>query len=162
MTHVNKQDYITDKVNIIFLDVDGVLNTSFSMLAGPSLLLDPNAVQNLNKILLVTNTRIVLSTMWRLNESNKAALKNELYRRGVNTKLIIDQTPDFSLVEGMRREDEIKWWVRKYKHLIRNWVAIDDLNLSQLPKENFIHTNFFMGLSNKQSNEIISKFIFKR
>lgn len=161
MTHVNRLSYITEKVNIIFLDVDGVLNTSFSMLAGPSVLLDPNAVQNLNKILMVTNTRIVLSTMWRLSKNSKALLKNELYRQGLNTKLIVDQTPDFSS-QGLRREDEIKWWVRKYKHLIKNWVAIDDLNLSQLPKQNFIHTNFFMGLSNKQSNEIISKFIFKR
>jgi len=161
MTHVNKQDYVTNKVNIIFLDVDGVLNTSFSMLAGPSVLLDPNAVQNLNKILLVTDTRIVLSTMWRLSSANRSLLKNELYRLGVNTKLIIDQTPDFSS-HGLRREDEIKWWVTKYNHLIRNWVAIDDLNLSQLPKHNFIHTNIFMGLSNKQSNEIISKFIFIR
>ena len=161
MTHVNKQSYETNKVNIIFLDVDGVLNTSFSMLAGPSVLLDPNAVQNLNKILLVTDTRIVLSTMWRKHAADRANLKNELYRLGVNTKLIIDQTPDFSK-QGLRREDEIKWWVTKYNHLIRNWVAIDDLNLSQLPKDNFIHTNMFMGLSNKQSNEIISKFIFSK
>ena len=161
MTHVKKQDYVTNKVNIIFLDVDGVLNTAFSILGGPSVILDPNAVQNLNKILLVTDTRIVLSTMWRLSEANKSVLKNELYRLGVNTKLIVDQTPNFAPL-GLRREDEIKWWVKKYNHLIRNWVAIDDLNLSELPKHNFIHTNMFMGLSNKQSNEIISKFIFRR
>ena len=34
-----------NKFNVIFLDVDGVLNNKFSMLSGPSVLLDPATVE---------------------------------------------------------------------------------------------------------------------
>lgn len=147
------------KFNIIFLDVDGVLNNAYSMMGGPLVLFDPATVNRLKQIVTLTNARIVLSTAWRLESNTKRILIDELHKKGIDKRLIIGQTPSLAII-NKTREDEIFFWVNRYKDKIKNWVAIDDLNLKRLPIKNFVRTNFYAGLTEKAAGEVISKIIF--
>jgi hypothetical protein len=147
------------KYNIIFLDIDGVLNNAHSMMAGPFVLFDPATINRLKEILTLTDSRIVLSTAWRNNASLKRILINELERKGINRKLIIGQTPDLSII-NKKRSDEIIFWITKNRNIIKNWVAIDDIDLLKLPRNNVVKTNLLTGLTDKLTGEVISKIIF--
>ena len=145
--------------NIIFLDVDGVLNNAYSMMGGPLVLFDPATVNRLKQIVTFTNARIVLSTAWRLSAHMKKLLLTELEKKGIKKSKTIGQTPDLSII-NKKREDEILWWVCTNKDKIKKWVAVDDMNLKKLSKDNFVQTKFYSGLTEKIEGKIISKFIF--
>jgi len=151
--------YRMEKINIIFLDIDGVLNNIFSMMAGPLIIFDPATINRLKQIINFTNAKIVLSTAWRLNPYLKKILINELQKKGINKELIIGQTPDLSII-NKSRDYEILFWVQLNKNKIKKWVAIDDLDLKKLPSKNFVRTKFHTGLTDKLTGEVISKFIF--
>lgn len=147
------------KLNIIFLDIDGVLNNITSMMAGPLILFDQATVNRLKQIMNFTGAKIVLSTAWRLNPYLKKILIEELEKKGVKKELIIGQTPDLSII-NKTRDYEILFWVYSNRDKIKKWVAIDDLNLKKLPSKNFVRTKFHSGLTDKLTGEIMSKFIF--
>ena len=75
--------YRMEKYNILFLDIDGVLNNAYSMMAGPFVLFDPATINRLKSILTFTNARIVLSTAWRLSPHMKILLLKELEKKGI-------------------------------------------------------------------------------
>ena len=145
------------KHNIIFLDVDGVINIPSSMM-NINETFDLQTIKNLKSILSITSPKIVLSTAWRLYPKHKKTLIEELEKHGIPRQLIIGETPNLSLV-GKGRESEILYWVNQHKNRINKWVAIDDLNL-KLPSSNFVRTSFITGLTNDLAGEVISKLIF--
>jgi len=67
-------------VNVVFLDLDGVLNSRAWWNLGRSCGLpwpvnqfDPNAVQRLNRLLSESGARVVLSSAWRTTSPTAAA-----------------------------------------------------------------------------------------
>lgn len=126
-------------MNIIFLDIDGVLNSAayFNALKENNEVLHRNGTYNeisdfhlqmLAKIYNTCNAHIVLSSTWREldDESNMSCysmyqyLENELARYDMK---IISKTP----VISMNRPLEIKTWLdnRVDKNEIK-WVSLDD------------------------------------
>lgn len=131
---------------IIFLDIDGVLNTSNREL-------DDICLQNLKFIIDSTSAKIVLSSTWRKFEH----LLNELEFSFQKFKIPrwIDQTPIINDIGfNLDRTFEILSWL-KGKINIQNWVAIDDENLSHLNPHNFI-TRQRIGLTFEISEKIIT------
>lgn len=133
---------------IIFLDVDGVLNSTTSCMAfgGFPNVRKPNSWHKMNDVAvrmvrglsLAANAPIVLSSAWRVgNNTPKFA---EYFKLN-----IIDKTGR----EGSKRGDEIKAWLERNKH-ITNYVILDD-SIDMLMEQiaNFVHVNANDGLTFK-------------
>lgn len=106
--------------NIIFLDIDGVLN-NYSLIREFGLdYIDNGMVKLLKYIVENTNSRIVLSSTWRLKQYDLALVESNL--RLENLKYI-DITP-FLLND--ERCDEIESWLYRNLDNYDNFVILDD------------------------------------
>ncbi len=133
-------------MDIIFLDVDGVLNNAKTMVRMK--MLDDKCIIRLKKILDNTNAKIVLSSTWRLRKDSIGIKLYEAFKKnGIDPKLLIGRTPHL-----YKRENEINQWIRN--HNVNKWIAIDDMSL-KLPEEHFVNTSFFTGLTDKDVKKAI-------
>lgn len=147
------------KENVIFIDIDGVLNNHNSMFiksidkCGANLSKD---CTDLFRILLEkTNSKLVVSSSWR------SAREERLF--GFNNTRIISafedagfhQLPDFVFAEGVtkhlntgKRGDEIQEFLDRHRLDIGNYVIIDD-DSDMLPHQyaHFVQTDRTEGLS---------------
>lgn len=139
-----------NKENIIFLDIDGVLNgyNNWNLFWWNIVCLTKNKklrhwyakltnpfgiherkVKRLAKIVRVTNSKVVMSSSWRFHWHNtpyKKQFKNEKKLTDLLNKYnikVIDITPR-SL--DRRRDKEIMGWLAKHEHMVRRFVILDD------------------------------------
>jgi hypothetical protein len=146
------------KQNLLFLDIDGVLNTdSFRERYGNDVV-NPNLVTNLISIVAAVKCKIIISSDWRHGSMQTIhnALRCSRFKLDpdniVNTFIIdniIGETLDFG-----SRKDEILECVNTYEPNF--WIVLDDLEL-ELPPEHFVHTDPNVGLSCDKANEAITK-----
>lgn len=136
-----------EKTNIIFLDVDGVLNNSdwmkerkFKGIWAPDQrwesMINPEAVLVLNDIIKATNSKVVLSSTWRLNHSPEEM--QFLLSQFDFTGEIIDSTkyrfvPIFrnhwrmpKISEFVERGFEIHDWLCENANYVKGFVILDD------------------------------------
>lgn len=131
--------------NVIFLDIDGVLNSMRSMKFME--MVDMECARNLRRIVSHTNADIVISSTWRLGNSTHN-LREIFYPWGLYR--VIGKTcsnhPDRKSVRG----DEIKAWIDAFG--CKNYLILDD-DTDMLPeqKEHFINTDAYHGLTEKES-----------
>jgi hypothetical protein len=143
---------------ILFLDIDGVLNTDDFRDTFGNNVLNPFLVRNLDRVVFETECKIVISSDWRFGAMkiiHKALWCKEFVAQTQAEMIIesiIDTIPDL----GLTREEEILAWVRVPMIEVGNWVAVDDMDLD-LVVENFVHTNPTIGLSEQKAEEIIMK-----
>jgi hypothetical protein len=151
----------TKKIKVIFLDIDGVLATNKEYATNRTKFREKyswakelrvpygwnkGCVEVFNEILDVTNADIVISSDWRfhwdLDELDKIFKANG-----------VKKSPIFGTIKNKRKmssdlEDDrvyqISEWVKFNKP--EKWVAIDDMNLSDLGY-NFIRTTDSEGLT---------------
>ena len=146
---------------IIFLDIDGVLNTEhyqglLQYQGKPwqdeyGAFFDPKAVKQLKRIIDATDADIVIESSWKYLGLD--AMK-ELWEVRNLPGTIIDITP--SLL-GKNKGVEIASWLSKYAKQDIRYVIIDDEYVildSQLP--HFILTNPYEGITEEQANRAIS------
>lgn len=129
-------------MRVIFLDVDGVLNTdgyleaqtkrkngifSYTMIFN----FDPQSMDNLKKIIEATNSKIVISSSWRegmrYNDLFWRTLINNLEKAGLGDR-ILGVTP-ISRKKSSRisKGNAIKEWLRQNRHLnIKKYIILDD------------------------------------
>ena len=147
---------------IIFLDVDGVLNSAkfdrwlqdhhMKQYYGYELL-DQDAILNLQDIVFVTGADIVLSSSWRLSNSCCERLSQQLLPYGLR---FIDKTV------CLRQEDrgeEIKEWLSRHPEVDNFVILDDDFDMIGL-EDHFIKTTFAKGLLPEhvaKAIEILSK-----
>ena len=154
-------------MKIIFLDIDGVICLSrewgsrgrkikrWELEGGEgeppvTIRLDDFnkiAVDVLNDIILTSGADLVISSDWRLY-APLDEMKDLFHQFGV-IKGPIDFTPELQTTtkHANIRVDEIKSWLESHPE-VEKWVAIDDLDLSEL--DNFVKTREREGL--KQCN----------
>lgn len=136
-------------MKIIFLDIDGVIVPDYQKVNDQAFSkhnewdAEPFSKLGmiiLNKILITTNAKIVISSDWRLNYSLQE-IKNIFCAAGVifGEDVIIGFTRRSKYGDYIsNRAEEILDWVAI--HRPEHWVAIDDLDLSSyLPVDNFVH-----------------------
>ena len=129
---------------VIFLDVDGVLTTEDEELTskveiawptlssdasahlGQSSWLDRRCTQRLVELCASTDSRIVISSNWRLSLTLKAELCRALVLAGLPPSHIVGETSQ--LPSG--RASEITAWLDEHAGLVTNWVVIDDMGFS--------------------------------
>jgi hypothetical protein len=163
-------------MKIIFLDIDGVICLSrewgsrmrkikrWELEGGedepPVIIRFDNfnkmAIDVLNDIILTSGADIVISSDWRLY-ATLDEMKDLFYQFGV-IKSPIDFTPELQTVTKRAdiRVDEINLWLSNHPE-VTNWVAIDDLDLSEL--DNFVKTREREGLKQCNISNKILKFL---
>ena len=124
---------------VLFLDIDGVLNsarTAYAFGGYPHLpsqvdRFDLVAVALIRKVCTEVGARICLSSTWRLGRDWK-----EL--RGHLGLPITHRTPR---LDGARRGEEIKAWMDAYNRTIEKWAIVDD-DADMLPEQlhHFVQT----------------------
>jgi len=140
-------------MKIIFLDIDGVLNSLRSVIAlgNCSKHFDPVAVGLIDKLCEDADANVVISSSWRYGDTE--SLITELYDICARYKephfldRVIGETPQLS--KGVRG-DEINQWLIMHgddeEAIIETYVIIDDDNdmlLAQQP--HFVQTSFNEG-----------------
>jgi len=143
------------KNNIIFLDVDGVLNSHLYIenykgsreewikLSERERNLDPKAVKMLDQLCKDTNSKIVLSSTWRLGDEGKL-LKEFLSELNFKSE-IIDCTG--RCCSGIRGVEIYNWW-KDNKDKYNEYAIIDDDNDMMLYQQyNFFKIDGYVGLT---------------
>ena len=150
------------EIKILFLDVDGVLNTidSKGRLICKNgdlyeLNINNNRIKLLKKIIDDTNCKIVLTSTWRTKYIACNKLEKKLKYKNIE---IFDYTP--ILGEKSMRGEEIKSWLYQYKqkmniHLIKYAILDDDDMFLDEQLNFFIKTDPFIGLTNENVENII-------
>lgn len=140
-------------MKVIFLDIDGVLNSWNGLIprGGQSLKdIYIEHIEVLRWLLKKTDARIVVSSTWRRGRSVDD-LRQLLYNYGLPSKYIIDKTPTL----GTQRGDEIKAWLNNSKEEIESFVVIDDDGDMDAVEENFVQTKGDYGLTYVEAYQCI-------
>ena len=171
-------------MTIIFLDIDGVLNSNlwyYKRMSQniekdyPLSEFDPDAIKRLNKILLETGAKIVVSSSWRSGHTNET-MQKLLTDVGVIGE-VVGLTPSF---RGMitdyttPRGCEIDWWLKKEglfqrinwseekqmefieKAKVKNYIILDDdSDMLYKQREHFVKTDNMVGLTDEDVDKSI-------
>ena len=150
---------------IIFLDIDGVLNTRYWFAHMDSdvprdkygYAFDPNAVANLKRIIEATGADIVISSSWK--SFGLTELENMWQDRclpgkiiGITPNSVSDELLLNADLDNMDlfhiRGEEIKEWLSKRGKKVSNYVIIDDMD-NMLPEQqsHFVQTNPECGIT---------------
>ena len=155
------------EIRILFLDVDGVLNTTKDQD------LCPKMIQRLGYIINETQCKICLSTSWRTSQSAKDKLFKELKTKGnINIDdIYIGVTPT---IYHKPRPYEIEAFLNSIcedLYTVTKWVAIDDMPLNKpqfesrkliltecqsIMNNHFVHTNDEIGLTEDDAKQAVS------
>ncbi len=164
-------DEMTKKV--IFLDIDGVLNTKdwhCRMTKDTphdefGFAFDPIAVSNLAHIIDETGAVIVISSSWKFHGVSKLrkmwAIRNlpgeilDITPNTVSDEMLLNA--DLDKVElGVCRGNEIKEWLTMHKGEVSNYVIIDDYDDLLPEQENYtVITNTLIGISEFDAEKAI-------
>lgn len=118
---------------ILFLDIDGVMNTPSGMSSNRSnAIFTPSAVAGLRRIVTETDCAIVISSSWR--EDQMGNLKDTLISHGLELVVdrIIGSTPVLSPNDHPTREDEIGCWLHHSCHQGRIAILDDEPMFGEL------------------------------
>lgn len=136
---------------ILFLDIDGVLNTHDTpQQYGGFIGIDPEMLSQLKKIIVNTGVEVVLSSSWRVPEN----WREEMKLAGCPIPFL-DRTP---FNKGLTsRGTEVAEWLTKHPEVTR-FACLDD-NTDFLEGQKLFKTNFYgKGLTPEIAGEITSYF----
>ncbi|CAJ1400170.1 unnamed protein product [Effrenium voratum] len=158
---------------VVFLDVDGVLNSAAEHAAGSDyipvgsggLWLERNLLLRLRDLLHVGQAHVVVSSSWRREQAAIEALKIACAQVGIALWRFIGQTCEIRVgrTAASRRVAEIQAYLRCSAQLgVQQWVALDDMDLaSQCPqhlRKNMIRTDPHHGLQPEQVQAALQVF----
>jgi hypothetical protein len=145
-------------VKLVFLDIDGVLNSDAWFARSPPLEwgldhLDPEAVARVDRLASATAARIVISSAWRLVYPLDE-IRAMLAAKGLRAP-IVDRTPEIpaEFAEGRVRAKEIARWLgaqalraRGRDGAVESFVILDDLEGFGHLERYCVRTRFATGL----------------
>ena len=150
-------------MNIIFLDVDGVLNSLNKLISvynethkphsGFSYPFDEICLENLKLLVQATNSKIVITSTWRKSKEGINILLNTLKKYNLDTE-VIGYTPNLST----SRELEIKQFLSLFNQQPNFIILDDDSDFKELIQY-LIKTDIQIGLSKKNVEDGIKKLI---
>lgn len=142
-------------MKLIFLDIDGVLVTTNSMIPSDKYFghtFDKTCVQNLIQILNVTGAKIVISSSWR--EGRSLAQLQSIFKANGIEECVIGVTPSFN--DGTNRGMEIKEYLESC-HGIDCFVIIDDEEKMGDLEPFLVETEFRTGITECIKDEVIRR-----
>lgn len=156
-------------MNIIFLDIDGVLNSKSGTNLTEKFGLDDKLIMNLKHIIdSVPDTKIVISSSWRVLEYDEIHTSKKIPWRIVLTHklgfsnmsdIIIGDTPNFVMCDKNRRGLEIKQWLNdnKINMNVNQFVIIDDeiSDITEIFPNNTLKIDSNVGLTYNNAKSAI-------
>lgn len=142
-------------MKIIFLDVDGVLNTPKLIRRFGFNFIDDILVALVARIVRETGAEIVLSSTWRIEEKDKSLVAQALSRHGLE---IHDCTPvlrrngDWTEDNWVRRHEEIGAWISENR--VERFAIIDDMDDARI-EGSFFQTDEDVGLTVEIAERVI-------
>jgi hypothetical protein len=147
-------------MNIIFLDIDGVIRTHESDLKWSNELNQPipstfkrffskDAIGNLNYLVTLTGSKVVITSTWRLYYT-LTELQNLFRERG-----FIGQIIDITTIKNTRGEEIVEWL---NEHKVSNFVVIDDNIkdiLNRIPDCKVVKCNSLNGLDDEVFDKVL-------
>lgn len=152
-------------MKVLFLDIDGVLNHAGWRPNGKRRRFDPEACDQLERVVRETDARIVVSSSWRLGE-DLASLKDRLFSCGLGcVDRIIDMTPSLGgsrvkdatgalVYRDRRRGDEIAAWLRE-AHVTSYVIVDDDDDVLDEQQTRFVQTSWDRGFQATHADRAI-------
>lgn len=148
---------MSNKIKVIFLDVDGVLNSrnTTRRTAGGYTFIGSRQVSRLKHIVRQTGAKVVLSSDWRYDRddpkvnSDFLELKAELHRYGID---FYGYTPE---LPSAHRDAEIDLWLREHNE-VGNFVILDDRLDIEPNKDHWVQTVMSRGLGTKETEQAIA------
>lgn len=153
----NAKPHVVRRLNVVFLDIDGVLNTPENACKryegwenGTDKSRDefgqlfcPKACLNLEYLCHTAEAKVVVSSTWR--RAGLIKIQTMFQMRGIDID-VIDITPDFRQRGLIQRGEEIEAWLKENQ--VDNYVIIDD-DTDFLPEQlnNFVNTDFEDGFN---------------
>ena len=142
-------------MKLIFLDIDGVLVTTNSLIPSDKYFghtFDKSCVQNLIEIIRVTGAKIVISSSWR--EGRTLTQLQSIFKANGIEDCVIGVTPSF--YDETIRGTEIKAYLRRFNGL-ECFVIIDDEEKMGDLEPFLIETEFRTGITESVKDEVISR-----
>lgn len=136
-------------MKVIFLDVDGVLNTPKTLRKFGFDFIDDILVALVARIVRETEAKIVLSSTWRLDERNKIMVEQALAKHNL---AIHDCTPRIESEGWVERREEIQLWLDD--NAVTKFAIIDDWEDASIG-DSFFHTNENTGITLDLAEKII-------
>ena len=142
-------------MNIIFLDVDGVLN-SFRKLkqvyirtgkqhSGINFPFDEECMDNLKYIISETDAYIVINSSWRKYDDHMEVLKNKIVEYDLFDRVIAMTDISYN------KENEI---INFLNNVSCNFIILDDAYMKEL-NDYLVRTNSYCGLTRENAYEAI-------
>jgi hypothetical protein len=137
-------------LKIIFLDVDGVLNSDNSKSRLP---LSKKLLKNLREIVKETGAKIVVSSTWRRDEFAMKKLRRALEYKKMK---IYSSTTIHYFMPRQIRGDEIDLWLKSHSE-IDSYVILDDCSdFHDHHMQNFVQTDCRVGLTESDVKRAIN------
>ena len=141
---------LTKDTQIIFLDIDGVLNCAKTMQRHRGVIgIDPYMVAIFNRIIFATDAKIVLSSTWRLHKDERDEIRSQVMD-------FIDVTPHLPLKNGYERKErgcEVKAWLKEHPE-ITTYAILDD-NSDFFPDQPLFKSSWQIGLTEDIAKDVI-------
>ena len=167
-------------MKVIFLDIDGVLNTMVSLPLREHFVeiegtivgfnqLDKDAINQLNRVIGETEAKVVISSSWRIGCRTPAkwnCLIEHLRNQGVVAE-VIGRTPTYGEYVNLPgifaarfvRGDEIQLWLNDHPEVKSFVIVDDDQDMAHLTNK-LVRTKFETGITERDADRMIE--ILKR
>lgn len=146
-------------MNIVFLDVDGVLNSHNKLIelynktgkphSGNNFPFDEKCLENLKILIKETNAKIVITSTWRKYENDIKVLLNVLREHDLDKNVI-----GYTTVLNTKREEEIKEYLNNLDESV-NFVIIDDIRDMGELNDKLVITSPQTGFTEENLNRAI-------
>lgn len=130
-------------MKVLFLDVDGVLNSKSTTNFGDLYPIDPYMAFLVGKIQLHTGCEVVLSSSWRHHPEGVENVSKRVVK-------LLDKTP-----YGASRGEEIKAWLDKHPEVKKYAILDDDVDILVEQAPNFFKTTFDEGLTDNIAAAVV-------
>lgn len=159
---------IIDIIKVLFLDIDGVLNSTqyqlknhhrdngtFLYHSKPANSIDPEAVTRLNKIVQNTNCKIVISSTWRLLYG-LSEIRGYLKERGFEyPHYIIDRTTKEYAYRGIQIQEWLDYQKKRGRYSVSNIAIVDDDSDMEHLSSYLVKTSHDEGLTDNNADALI-------
>lgn len=143
------------KMKVLFLDIDGVLNTPKSIRQHGVDYIDPILVAHVGNIVAATGVKIVLSSTWRLQLKDCTMVQEALADYFLE---LHSTTPDLGLdAPGWERFHEIKCWLAAHPE-VKRFAILDDFAdaADETLAASFFRTDENRGLTAAIAQDVIA------
>lgn len=138
-------------MKVLFLDIDGVLNSHVTRATYGNEYIDPDIIYILNNTLIHTGCKVVISSSWKAFLSLSLVTKI-LTDAGLDEGLIIGATPNLSY-QFYNRGDEIQQWLDNHK--VEAFAILDDeCDMSDDLSKYLVRTDLHKGMCYQDSHVV--------